>query len=513
MLGRVRCHLGRPKDESGQAMLVVLAAIALMATIPLVVVDTTVNQLPLTAKNLDWNAAYEAAQAGVNDYIEQIDSNSTYTEYNANNGTNNYGCSTSPINDAFCGWASSPTSTASIGNTTPPEWYQYSVTTNTGKVVLTVSGMAGPTKTSPLNAVRTFQYSIGAVATLDDIYWTTDESNVNFDTADVLYGPVFSNDDFNICGNPTFESTVQSADSGGVGKPYWSDTCGGSSPNFVDGLINNGGGPAPYEDIISNDTGPDVIPAETLGCYINGNVTFTLSGSSLSWSGGTVSNNSINTNNCNPSSTTFASLKSAVFYVNGNVTINSGGTVNGYLTIVAAGTTGSSTAGNITLDGSVTYPCADITYQSGGSCPSPPAAEGSDNSDALGLIAANNINISDNNAATTIDAAMIAINGSFQNSYSTNGCPGFGGSGTNPNNCPVLTVLGSIAQDTRGVVGHLSGSYPGQGYAKNYLYDNSLLVLWPPFFIPPAGATWTPRTYEECKSGASHDALSSSLGC
>ena len=44
-------------DPVGQAMLVVIAALALMATIPVVVITTTVNQLPLTAENLNWNSA------------------------------------------------------------------------------------------------------------------------------------------------------------------------------------------------------------------------------------------------------------------------------------------------------------------------------------------------------------------------------------------------------------------------------------------------------------------------
>ncbi len=116
--------------------------------------------------------------------------------------------------------------------------------------------------------------------------------------------------------------------------------------------------------------------------------------------------------------------------------------------------------------------------------------------------------VNDNNAATTIDAAMVAIQGSFYNAAATNNCPGYGGPSNNPNNCPVLTVFGSIAQNTRGLVGYLDGnSHSTQGYAKNYLYDSSLQTLWPPFFIPPAGATWTPKNYTELKPGTSNEAV------
>jgi hypothetical protein len=57
----------------------------------------------------------------------------------------------------------------------------------------------------------------------------------------------------------------------------------------------------------------------------------------------------------------------------------------------------------------------------------------------------------------------------------------------------------AIAQNFRGPVGTTGGS----GYLKNYKYDTSLQTLFPPFFIPPNGATWAPSSYEECASGLS----------
>ena len=204
---------------------------------------------------------------------------------------------------------------------------------------------------------------------------------------------------------------------------------------------------------------------------------------------------------------TFASLNSALFYVNGDITINGNGTVHGFLTLVSTG--------NITLNGSITYPCTgqgqDITWSSG-TCAAP-TGQGTDTQDALGLISANNVNVNDNNAATQIDAAMVAIAGSFQNPAAGNNCPG-GGTGNNPHNCPVLTVFGSIAQNTRGIVAYLDGNgYPDEGYSKAYFYDSSLPTLWPPFFIPPAGATWTPKNYEECKPGSADQAVGGTPRC
>jgi hypothetical protein len=84
--------------------------------------------------------------------------------------------------------------------------------------------------------VRTFDYTVRPATSLDDIYWSNYETIdpalgsqysscdqyyqsgsspsstcvIEFDTADVLDGPVFSNDTFRTCGSPTFESTIES---------------------------------------------------------------------------------------------------------------------------------------------------------------------------------------------------------------------------------------------------------------------------------------------------------------
>jgi hypothetical protein len=362
-------------------------------------------------------------------------------------------------------------------------------------------------------------------ATLDNIYWTNSEAGVTFVSSDTIYGPVFSNDDFNICGTPTFTDTVESANSEGLPGPpttnYWqtSPGCGvATNPNFEDGvptLAPNGA-----ENMITNGTGPDSAPAQALGCQINGDSTFTLSGTQLSWTGGTLGTSGNPAGACGANAATgagdgpitFASLKAPLFYVNGTITINGNATVDGFLTLVAASTaTGNN---DITIDGSITYPCTtpghDITWTAG-TCASP-KGEGSDTQDALGLIASGNVNVSDNNAPTTINAAMIAINGSFKNAAAYITCPNYSGGGGpagNPYNCPTLTIFGSIAQNTRGVVGYFDPSSGSiyQGYSKAYFYDTSLNTLWPPFFIPPANSTWTPRSYTELASGVANEAV------
>ena len=99
-----RVALGdRPQpNEAGQALLFVLIAVALLMSIPLAIATTTVDQLPQTSRNLNCDAAYEAAQAGLNDYLQHLDPNEGYCVYNKSNpGTGN---------PAFCAWVQASTS-------------------------------------------------------------------------------------------------------------------------------------------------------------------------------------------------------------------------------------------------------------------------------------------------------------------------------------------------------------------------------------------------------------------
>lgn len=76
-----------------------------------------------------------------------------------------------------------------------------------------------------------------------------------------------------------------------------------------------------------------------------------------------------------------------------------------------------------------------------------------------------------------IDAAILALNNSFvvQN----------WGKGSTAS--PTLTINGVIAQKYRGPVGTANGT----GYKKNYVYDERLRFLPPPYFLTPEDAPWT----------------------
>jgi len=96
----------------------------------------------------------------------------------------------------------------------------------------------------------------------------------------------------------------------------------------------------------------------------------------------------------------------------------------------------------------------------------------------------------------TVDAAILALGDSF---YLPNWA--------SDSRLGTLTVFGSIAQDFRGPVGTVNGASVVTGYAKDYIYDYSLQTLWPPYFVPPTGATWSPTTFEECLAGLNQSVL------
>ena len=91
--------------------------------------------------------------------------------------------------------------------------------------------------------------------------------------------------------------------------------------------------------------------------------------------------------------------------------------------------------------------------------------------DLLGLIAENDVSIKDNdpnNDNAIVHACMLAITGSF--TAENAGVRDDAGT---------LTVLGSISQNTRGVIG--SPSYQ-HGFEENYFYDPRLLEISPPLY-------------------------------
>ena len=133
------------------------------------------------------------------------------------------------------------------------------------------------------------------------------------------------------------------------------------------------------------------------------------------------------------------------------------GTVKGQYTVAASG---SNPKGNIYIDDDIVYSKDPLIYPG--------------SSDLLGIVAKNNILITDN----TPNHNDINIQASV---YSETG--GFGAE--NYSSRPVsgnINLLGGIIQNIRQAVGTFSGKGIKSGFSKRYIYDNRFLVASPPSF-------------------------------
>jgi Tfp pilus assembly protein PilX len=85
-----------------------------------------------------------------------------------------------------------------------------------------------------------------------------------------------------------------------------------------------------------------------------------------------------------------------------------------------------------------------------------------------------------------IDAAILALNYSFMVDYYNCGAPR-----------NLLSVNGAIAQRFRGPVGTGGASGNSTGYVKNYSYDDRLKYRSPPYFLDPVQSAWQIVRYNE----------------
>ncbi|HTW08795.1 MAG TPA: hypothetical protein VME46_14870, partial [Acidimicrobiales bacterium] len=401
--------------------------------------------------------------------------------------------------------------------------------------------------------------------------WPPDTNNcwIWFAGADVVNGPTFSNDTIRdgLDGDATFYGQVFSAAAGrndsftGAVEPCEYDT--NDNPNTIACRAGPATGTPPVflGDEPEPTTAADAQAAQLVGCYISGgtlasptptwvDITMTENGSTttLKWWANASAPNSPNVDNAtanggnpnggsggacgtsgatsaHPSTVTVSSLKSALIYVDGNVTVstpasNTCGTYTstdnceaGFLTIIAGDDTavgaaewGSNpSAGDIYLGDSIAYPNTDVSTTAV-NCPAGVWAQGggianntcprSDPADALGLVAQYFIQYpqAPNNCPGTpytIDAALLTLTDSVYADNWGNGGP-----------C-TLNVFGAIGQNFRGPVGTSGPS----GYEKDYYYDTSLETLWPPYYLASTSSGWEPFGYAEGKPGTAQRAL------
>ncbi len=266
-------------------------------------------------------------------------------------------------------------------------------------------------------------------------------STIWFIGADNIYGPIHTNGQFAMSGDPSFYGLVTSPNT------WRAHSTNPTSPNFFGGENFN----APVK---SSPTSYEISKLETAAN--NGGLRF---------------NNQLNVEFYESSGVGYARISeyngsfwsSPVDYdlsaTNGVISttgrVDVVGTVKGAVTLHSESL--------IEIDGDITYatnPLAD-----------------SSSTDMLGLVSEGHVRI-DANAHSysgtqdvTVHASIVALNTSFYvENY--NWCCAKG----------TLNLLGGLIQENRGPVGTFSGSTIYSGYSKNYQYDNRLKSSIPPSF-------------------------------
>jgi len=255
-----------------------------------------------------------------------------------------------------------------------------------------------------------------------------------FTSNDHIRGPLHTNDQLHISGDPVFDDIVCSVDDE---VAYYNGGPPQDNPQF-DGGLELGA------EAVNFPLAPTALKnaASSSGLELEGNTMIVLN------SNGTmnVTNAAKGWSNKNMS----LPANGAVFVNNGDVEVS--GTLDGQLTI--------GSEQNILISNDIVYKDDPRTD---------PAS-----TDMLGLIAEEDVVI-DHNAEhdLEIDASVMALGNNFIYDEWWNGPP----KGT-------LEVLGGIIQKERGPVGTFNGS-TGQkqsGYSKDYTYDQRLMNQHPPFF-------------------------------
>lgn len=528
-------RLGHRHDERGVALITILIALGVLLALAVTVLEFASSSRTISRHDQSWNAALNAAEAGVDDYLFHLNENSGYSEYSDTNPPPDG-------NGAFTEFVPVP------GGSTDGE-YTYRADTSQlatdGTIALTSTGRVR-------TARRTIQAILRRRNFLDYVYFTDYETSdpatytgspftatqaqtecalhyyegrnsrcteIVFITGDVINGPMHTNDAFKVCGNPRFNGNTSTSWNPTSGN-RWRDNCPTSRPTFA-----NSGDPKyvaplalpPSNAAIRSQTSPSLG-----GCLYTGPTRIRLLASGQM---SVTSPFSKDTRNGCPTNGTGSLPRNGVIFVQNvpsssadvNYTAGCPYSVNGRthplgLPIAGDVTTYGCRNGDAfvegTLKGQLTIAADNnivvthsVVYDGGLS-----------GRDLLGLVANNYVEVwhpvsctsgtrsSCNldadfpgesrtgrpNSSPTIQAAVLAVNHSFRvQNHAIGSALGS------------LSVDGAIGQRYRGPVGTTSGGTAVTGYSKNYRYDRRLKYLSPPHFLDPVASAWAIAVWKE----------------
>jgi Tfp pilus assembly protein PilX len=509
LLSRIRHRLA---GQSGFTMIVALGAMvvtSLLISATFVALD---GEAHLSQSDLDGKRAYYAAQAGLNAYLYQLNTDPTYWQTCADNttisGTNPTGWTAVPgnSNESYRYSAELANGNTSCSNTNV---VNSMIDTNSGGLSMTFQGKSGTganatitrgivatfKRASPLQYLWYTVYealdsSVGSTYSGCGAWYRQGRSSnceINWITGDHVNGPMYTQDQLMVpsgnapvfgrtatdtiatlastlcdtgCANAVFNGTVAT----GVNVPEPSDNSG-----LLADAQNNGKVYSGTTTIVLNGT--------------NANVTNCPTSSTCASSVVDITQFPIiyvqNASSCSPGQYSPYSISYSSSGCSGDVYIS--GNYSSSLTVAAAN--------NIIITGNLTTAGSGSTLTGNA---------------VLGLVANQFVRVQHSCAASislnnpTIDAAILALQHSFIVDDFNCGSP-----------LGNLTVNGAIVQKFRGPVGQ-SGS-PNTGYLKAYTYDDRLKYLAPPYLFDIITAAWTLTRENQCV--VSPAAAQASQGC
>jgi hypothetical protein len=537
------------RDEGGFSLIVALVVLSVATLLLFAALDAVLNGAETTRSDLDQKRALLAADAGLAAYVQQLNANPNYwvtcpASGGATGATGSQvtvpGSNDSGSIESYT-YQNVPASgfSACDPNNAIASMIQSGSGSSAGTFRVKFTGSSHPSGASTAPATRTIVAQFKPASFLQYIYFTnyeiedpsatgdsqtacavhywalpypatgnTRNSNcggaIDFITGDALNGPVHSNDDMFICGNPSFGSTGSTGVTDVVETPGFINESSCTNSPSVNGV--SPGSPtttqAPQEQMPADDSQLEQVAdggnsAQNNGCYAGAGCVFT-GPTQIQLTGNTFTV----TNASYTGTTTGLSPSNGVVYIeNTGNSLTCGVTYNPSSTdyTTNGGCGNASVAGNYTK--SMTIGAANDVIIYGNVTGTPGGASAPTGTALLGLIANDFVRLahpctSGSNYTSgiysvlsnpVIDAAILAINHSFiVDDY---GC------GTSPG---TITLWGTIAQNFRGVVGTHNGTTITSGYNKNYNYDTRLQSLSPPYFLNPVGAGWEVNRVTEC---------------
>jgi hypothetical protein len=535
-------------DERGVTMYLVIGLMAIAMLLMTAVVTATTTESRSARRDLDAKKATYAAQAGISAYLQALNANpnywntcptssgystgSTVAVPNSSSGDESYSYAPIPApGHAACDPSNPVASMVASDGTFRVQFNGYSGVNTSSTQPVARSMVVQFKHESFLNYVWFTEYeqqnpsldtttngkspSQCAGLTVQQVINNHLDSPtngpctlINWVTGDSIYGPMFSDDNLYICGQPKFGT--QPSDLVYTQGLVDNSGCSNNSPyvNTPPAAVAGEGtlitSYSPLQIPQSNDTLEAIANPTNGGVIYNGYTQIQLGTSAGHY---TVTNANINSGTPTPE----AYPTNGVIYVADDPSIGCSYTYspnNENYTEYQSGGTGVG-CGTATVQG--TYDTSLTIASSQDVIVTGNLISGGANA-LLGLVpqnwarvyhrvmtashtvttcaASNNSGINDSATTLTnptIDAAILTTGDSWV--VDNNACGAFLGN---------LTINGALAQYYRGVVG--VGGSGGSGYLKDYHYDTRLSAESPPYFLSPLNPAWSIQSEAQCSA-------------